>query len=129
MSRAHPEQDLHIAIAKFLDIALPKDAWWTTIPAGGGGKVRGAILKAMGYRPGTPDILIIWRHRTNLEDIPPDFVIWFEVKDAKGALRDNQENCRDILLKNGCKWGLVKSVEDVERALLRFRVPLRATIT
>lgn len=59
--RKHPEDDLHMATAQFLDLALPEDACWTTIPAGGGGKVRGARIKAMGYKPGWPDLQIFYR--------------------------------------------------------------------
>ena len=119
MSRAHPEQVLHIAVARFLDLALPAPAWWTTIPAGGGGEVRGAKLKAMGYRPGTPDILIIHRYD----------VIWIELKSPKGRLAEFQRKCHTDLLKNGCcHWALARSVDDVQQALEDLGIPLKAQV-
>lgn len=108
-----------MSVARFLDLALPDLAWWTTIPAGGGGKVRGAILKAMGYRPGTPDILIIYR----------DVVLWFELKGPNGWLTAIQKKCRNDLLRNNCcYWELARSVDDVEASLRRHKIPLKALV-
>lgn len=51
-----PEKALHAAVAQFLARALPLRCPWTTVPLGGGGKIRGAHLKAAGTRKGWPDI-------------------------------------------------------------------------
>ena len=117
--RKQPEQILQQHAARFLTLALPTpEAWFTTIPAGGGGKIRGAILKGMGYRAGTPDMLVIHAGQA----------IWLELKSAGGALSKAQKQCRDDLVAAGCKWALCRDVEDVERALRRFHVTLRATV-
>ncbi len=122
--RKTPEQDLQRQVAKFLTLALPTtDAWFTAIPAGGGGKTRGAILKATGYHAGTPDMLVIYKPGAWITG-----VIWLELKSATGRLSKDQELCRDDLIAAGCKWALVRSLDDVERALTRFGVPLRATV-
>ena len=60
MKRKAPEQALQQAVARYLELALPKYARFTAFPAGGGGRVRGARLKAMGLAKGVPDILIFW---------------------------------------------------------------------
>ena len=118
--RKTDEQKLQTAVAQYLRLALPfPDAWFTAIPAGGGGKVRGAILKGMGYRAGAPDMLVIYKW------LPP---IWLELKSATGRLSKAQEQCRDDLIAAGCKWALCRSINDVEHALTRFGVPLRATV-
>ena len=122
--RKQPEQALQRAVAQYLTLALPTpDAWFTTIPAGGGGKVRGAILKGMGYKAGTPDMLVIYKHSPGYIKI-----IWLELKSAGGGLSKAQERCRDDLVGAGCRWALCRTLEDVERALRRFGVPLRASV-
>ena len=117
--RKTPEQDLQRQVAKFLTLALPTpDAWFTSIPAGWSGKVRGP-----GYKSGTPDMLVIYKPGAWITG-----VIWLELKSATGRLSKAQELCRDDLVAAGCKWALVRSLDDVERALKRFGVPLRASV-
>ncbi len=116
--RKQPEQALQAQVTQFLIRALPtSDSWFTGIPAGGGGRSHGARKKQTGYRPGTPDMLIIHASRP----------IWLELKCDGRALSENQLCCREDLLRAGCKWALVRSLNDVERALKRFGVPLRAS--
>ena len=117
--RKQPEQIFQRQAAGFLTLALPTPgAWFTTIPAGGGGKVRGAILKGMGYRAGTPDMLVIYSGQA----------IWLELKSQRGRLTPAQEQCCEDLVHAGCKWALCRSLEDVERALWGFGLPLRASV-
>ena len=71
--RNQPELDFHKTVAQYLDKALPESCWWSTFPSGGGGKARGAKLKACGLKAGVPDIL------------------WLELKAPKGSLSDAQE--------------------------------------
>ena len=121
--RKTTEQDFQKDVADFLTLALPTpDAWFTAIPAGAPGKLRGAIMQAMGYRAGTPDMLVIYR--------PPSgpIVIWLELKSAAGKLSKAQEQCRKDLIAAGCKWALIRTLKDVEQALRRFGVPLRALV-
>ena len=117
--RKQPEQIFQTDVAEFLTLALPvHDAWFTTIPAGGGGKVRGAILKGMGYKAGTPDMLVIYQGTA----------IWLELKSGRGRLSLTQQLCSHDLVEAGCKWALCRTLEDVERDLTRFGLPLRATV-
>ena len=118
--RKQPEQIFQRQVADFLDLALPRpDAWFTAIPAGAPGKLRGAIMQGMGYTPGTPDMVVIYKW------LPP---IWLELKSAGGGLSKAQEQCRKDLGAAGCCWALCRTLEDVERALKRFGVPLRASV-
>lgn len=93
------ERAFHKTVAQYLNYALPKDAWWTTIPAGGGGLIRGVHLKAMGYKAGTPDILIIWRGE----------VYWIELKADGGRLSRSQSDTSQSLRVAGCKAVMVVS--------------------
>ena len=127
--RNQPEQDLQKAVAQYLRLALPfPDAWFTAIPAGGGGKTRGAILKGMGYHAGTPDMLVIYKRRIVKYAFSDTVVIWLELKSANSWPTKIQKQCRDDLIAARCKWALCRSINDVERALRRFGVPLRAKV-
>ena len=121
--KQQPEQDLQKQTKKFLELALPMPgSWFGASAAIGTNKTTGGILKGMGYKAGTPDMLVIYR--------PPSgpIVIWLELKSAAGKLSKAQEQCRKDLIAAGCKWALVRALDDVERALRRFGVPLRASV-
>lgn len=114
-----PEQQLHQAVARYLDLALPADSWWTTIPLGGGGRLRGAFLKSMGAKKGTPDILVIYRGRAQ----------FIELKSDKGRLSVAQQDTVRQLNNAGCSpIGVCRSVEQVAIVLEVCGIPLRARI-
>ncbi len=115
--RAHPEDKFHKSVAKFLDLALPIDACWTTIPAGGGGLVRGAKLKAMGYKAGFPDLLVVYRGR----------LICIELK-AKGRKPSKEQLAMHerLMLAGALVYPCATCIEQVE-GFLRAIIPLRAT--
>ncbi len=115
--RKHDEDDLHITVAQYLDLALPERAVWTTIPAGGGGKVRGARLKAMGYKAGFPDIQIFYEGR----------VICLELKSKKGRLSPAQKAMHEQLTSAGVLVFTARSVPEVEGFLRGCCVQLKAT--
>ncbi len=113
-----PEQALQQQVAQFLDAALPDDAWWTAIPLGGGGRLRGAILKGMGAKAGTPDLLIVYRGRA----------FWIELKAATGRLTPAQKVTHLRLTLAGCLVDTCRSVEEVAGVLGQV-IPLRARIS
>ena len=114
-----PEQALQTAVAVYLALALRPPVIWTAIGHGGGGKVRGAILKAMGLKPGWPDVLVI---------APGPNVVGIELKSAVGRLSPEQKIvAADMALCNA--WHvLCRSVEDVEKALRFCKVPVHASL-
>ena len=87
MKRAKPkapklsEYQLHCSVAAYLDRRFPPggDVWWTTIGHGGGGKVRGAKLKATGVKRGVPDIMILHR-RGNIPSMQVTDPYFIELK-------------------------------------------------
>lgn len=114
--RASPEEALHRTVASYLAHALPWDAWFTTIPAGGGGRVRGSKLKGMSYKAGTPDLIIVHEGRA----------LWIELKAPKGRLSDEQSECHALLDQAGAEIVVARSVDDIETALRKWNVPLKA---
>ena len=114
-----PEQAFHIAVARYLDLALPPEYPWTTIGHGGGGKVRGAILKAMGVKPGWPDIIVLGARR----------VIGLELKAAKGRMSRDQVELHSALMRAGALVYVCRDLTDVESALRDSNILLRATFS
>ncbi len=112
------EAQLHRAVAAFLRVALKPPTIWTTIGHGGGGRVRGAQLKAMGVQKGWPDILVI----------DDGLAIGIELKAKKGAQSPEQKALEVSFVKAGMTYWLCRSVEDVEAALRTDNVPIHATV-
>lgn len=115
-----PEQQLQIAVAAYLRVALKPPTIWTAIGHGGGGKVRGAILKAMGVQAGWPDILVI---------SPDRIIVAIELKSKRGKQSPEQHATAIALRLCRADYFLCKSINDVELALTCCNVPLHARIS
>ena len=111
------EQTLQQQIALILRLALAPDVWWSSIPAGGGGALRGKFLKSTGLRPGMPDMLIC---------APDKMPLWLELKAGKaGRLSEAQKACHLHLRAIGHTVEVVRSIEDAMAALDRHGIPHR----
>lgn len=117
IKRNHPETHLQANVTFFLRLALPKDAWFTSIPGGNRG-----VTTTPGYTPGTPDMLILRGENGQV------FPYWIELKAQRGVLSNAQRVVQGVLLDLGCCVATCKSVEQVERALLGWGFTLRATV-
>lgn len=128
--RKHPEDALQVAVAGYLQRALPPDATWWATPNGGtrvqktrigrdGKPVKyspeAARLKAMGARAGIPDLWVL--HHGHL--------IGIELKAARGALSPAQIETMDVLRRAGAWCYSARSVDDVDTILRLANVPLR----
>lgn len=115
LKRRTPEQDFHKRVAQLLDTVLIAPAFYTTFPAGGGGKIRGAILKSMGLKPGMPDLLVFW------SDARPDgtrpHILGLELKSKTGSLSKEQKAISFAMHANGMHYEVCRGEEDVIRAL------------
>ena len=117
MDRGMTEAQLHKSVAQYLALALPKDAVWTTVGHGGGGKVRGAQLKARGLRAGWPDVQIIFRGK----------FYGIELKGPNGRLSPEQIACAKSIVDAGGDYTRAHAVSEVEDWLRLLRFPLRAS--
>lgn len=114
------EEQLHRAVAEYLTTVIDSSVVeWSTFPAGGGGRVRGAKLKAMGLRPGLGDILILPRGRC---------ACWIELKAAKGTVKPEQKAMHQRLRDLGCLVAVCRSVDEVEGVLKAWMIPMRGRI-
>lgn len=115
-ARRHPEQSFHRQVCEFLAVALRPPTWFTTFPAGGGGRLRGAFLKASGLRPGVPDLLVL----------DAGHLLGLELKAGKGRLSPAQSSCHAALKAAGAEIAVCRSLDEVVAALDRCGVTLHA---
>ena len=114
------EAQLHVQVADYLRKALRSpDVWWTTIPAGGGGRIRGALLKRKGYMAGTPDILIVFH----------GMAYWIELKATKGGLSDVQIGQHGLIIRAGSVVATCRTMDEVHQALCQWGLPVKAKPT
>lgn len=121
--RQRPEENLHVSVARFLDVALMPPATWTTFPSGGGGRVRGARLKRMGLKAGWPDILIVapGAQHFNVK------LLGIELKTERGRASKEQKDVRASFAMCGALHTFCRSIDDVEQVLRANSIPIRAT--
>lgn len=113
------EHDLQVACAQYLDACLPADAVWFHCPNGEKRDKGTAIkLKAMGVKPGIPDIFILWDCA----------VLCIELKAGKGKPGDDQIAMCDRLEQAGAYvLRECRSVEELETFVGRH-IPLRGGV-
>ena len=128
VSRSTAEQSFHIAVAEYLNLALPSHTTWTTFPAGGGGQRRGQFLKAMGLRAGWPDIQILVRDTAFDSARPMVRFIGLELKAGNGVESKSQKICHSLIRNAGGIIYTVRSLEEIYDALVnKEHLRLRAT--
>lgn len=115
------EEQLHRSVADFLRVALFAPSFMTTFPAGGGGKVRGAKLKAMGLKAGMPDVMV-FAQDMNRRPV----VIGIELKGAKGRVSEAQRETLTRIKQIGFAIYICRSLSEVIEALNDEGIPLRA---
>lgn len=119
--RQRLEQALHAAVAQYLSAALRGPTWWTTFPAGGGGKLRGALLRQAGMKAGVPDILVLHPRVGG-----GTTVIGIELKAGRGRMSQVQGATHSDLTLCNVRCRVARSIEDVQRILELEGVPLFA---
>lgn len=118
------EAALHKAVAAYLRLALKPPTIWTTIGHGGGGKIRGAKLKAMGVQKGWPDILVM----TPSGSVGDTRVVGLELKAKRGRMTPEQIALREAFMGTWAWYFKATSVEQVETFLHAAGVPLHTRL-
>jgi hypothetical protein len=126
--RAHPEQALHLAAAQYLRLALRPPTVWSTFPAGGGGRVRGAILKAAGMAAGWPDLLVLHPAPVGMIGGIAAIVVGLELKAGKGRASPAQVAMAAQFEAANAAYEFCWSLEDIQHALRTNGIPLHATV-
>jgi VRR-NUC domain len=117
MKRRRPEQQDHRAVVQHLQVRATPGTYWFH-PANGGwrSKIEAAILKSLGVRAGTPDLILIHAGRT----------FGLELKSPAGRLSQTQIAAHEEMRRAGAEVavaaGLDEAIEQLERwQLLRGR--------
>ena len=110
-----PEQSFQISLVRDLRKILPPDCAMTAFPAGGGGAVRGAFLKAMGLQAGWPDLLFVHRGTA----------FGLELKAGKGRVSKAQADMRATLAKCGMDVRTARTLDEALGALRAWGIPTR----
>jgi hypothetical protein len=117
-----PEQELQKSIVQYLTWACPpppEGPEWCHVPNGGvRTKAEAAILKAMGVKPGWPDLQFVWRGRA----------VCIELKSGDAGLSKAQEDRCMRLILAGAALATCRSLEEVIDFLTTLGVPLRARV-
>ena len=121
-----PEQILHMQVARFFKLALRPPVLWTTFPSGGGGKARGAFLKAMGLQPGMPDLLIFTPGPVSNNGVAFTRLIGLELKSDKGQPSEAQKAMALRFEAVGGVYLIARSLDEVEILLRAAGVPVHA---
>lgn len=119
----HAEAAFHRHVASYLRVALREPVFWTTFPAGGGGRVRGAQLKAMGLLAGMPDILIFAPGPTPAATR----MVGLELKARQGRQSPDQKAIAGQFERVGGCYLLARSLQEVEILLRAAGVPVHAS--
>jgi hypothetical protein len=118
------ETALHIACAGWLAMRLIPPTFFTTFPAGGGGRERGRKLKRMGLKPGMPDILIFDRQLA--VSVPCPLVYGIELKSTDGRVSSDQRTTHGDLRDVGIPVAVVRSLDDLKAALVGWDIPIKS---
>lgn len=119
--RERPEAVLQAAVAQYLTYALPPEYLWTCDLSGV--KLtdgQAYMAKGQGMQAGNPDIRILF---------PTGVTRYWELKSAAGVLSPAQMVFRDACLASGRDiWALIRTSDEAEACLLRWRVPVRCAL-
>lgn len=118
--RRHEESDFQRSLVKFLQVALPHDALYFSIP-NGLMRSRKAAARAVGEGlcAGVPDLCVIHRGRA----------LFLELKTKRGVVSQAQRNLQRLLIHCGAQVMTVRSVPEAEAALREACVPLKAAVS
>jgi len=117
--RARPEDELHIRVARLLDVWLEPGVFWLHVPNGGTRNVIEAVqFKRRGVKPGVPDLIFIHAGK----------VTGIELKSDVGRLSDNQRHTQALMRAAGCRIETARSENEVYELLKAFGIPLRGRI-
>ena len=116
---AYREHALQTTLAVFLARALPPEVAWTSVDPATDQKmdaVAGKRRKDRGIKPGWPDVQFIFEGR----------FYGIELKVSNGPQSDNQILRQREIERAKAPYVICRSVEEVERQLLAWGIPMRA---
>lgn len=107
------EAAIQRALVKHLRARARPGVWWAHIPNGGKRDARtGAIMKQLGARAGTPDMLFIYDGK----------VLFLELKTKAGSVSEVQQECICDILRAGANAIVVYGLDEALSVLHRWGI-------
>ena len=126
-----PEQILHRQAARLLETVLGSDSWFAHIPMGAyRTPAEGGILKALGAKAGTPDLLIIHAGRAYWIELkaPPKTLASGRPSQEKASLSQTQIETIAEIEAAGSPVAVCRSLVEIQAALTKWGVPMRGKV-
>lgn len=115
------EFQIHASIVAYLrQMARPDVQWWHTSNGEIRDKRTGAKLKAMGQRPGAPDLTFRWRARWSLDCLTE--CLDMEIKTSSGKQSDTQIEWQKAAQETGTHYCIVRSLDEAVDVFERFGI-------
>jgi len=121
------EDNLHKAVASYLEKVLPPDTWTTVEQRNDGGKGKAGMIRAQarklrGVKSGWPDLLIHYRGFTD-NNCLSQRTLYIELKKKGGSQSPRQKEVTQSIEALGIPVCVAKSVDEVEAILTYYNVP------
>ena len=111
-----PEEALRTAVLTYLSEALPPNAFFCVFPLKAGGLFHGLKMRALGVRPGFPNLLVLYEGRAFCIELKADAV----------GLEPSQRDCYAALQDARVPIVVARSLGDVQHFLgVDCGLPLR----
>lgn len=105
------ELQIHISIVDYLRRMAKPDIQWFHLANGEERTKRtGAKLKAMGLKPGAPDLMFRWRARWSLDCLQE--TLDMEIKSKSGKQNEAQKQWEECTIATGGNYYVVSSLEE-----------------
>lgn len=119
------ETSLQMQVAGLLDKWLAPPALYTAFPAGGGGEMRGKILRSMGLKSGWPDIQIIWGGFPMGVIVPGSGLYLLELKTVRGIVSATQAEMHKAikLTLPGAQIAIARTLDEAKQQFEAWHLP------
>lgn len=108
-ARKNEEEQLQRAIVEHLRLRAPRDVlWWHTPNGGARSKSEGGKFKALGVRPGVPDLQFLF---------PDGHVAFMELKASDGVTSDAQAIFGAYCESHGIEHAIIYDIDTALRVL------------
>ncbi len=129
---SHVERRLSTAVASVLCAVLPAQAQWTHLPMEGKRTAKNtSLLKAMGWKAGWADYIIIYEGKAHFIELkrPRVFKTTTTAYQAAGSLSDAQKEFRAACIANSTPYAVCYSTDEVLGVLQLWGIPLKGKIS
>jgi len=112
LSRSTAEFKLQCAVVKHLDSAFAGKFWFTHVPGQTRDATEAHFNKVLGYKAGTPDLLILYEGRLHA----------IELKAPDGIVSSAQNKTLSTMRFNGALTAVCKSVKEVHNTIVGWGI-------